>query len=218
MKIKAVMFDVIGTTVSEYPDTIQQCFQEAFAAYGVGISDELIRQHRGKDKLEIINSILTQGGHAVNLANVIYDAFRSNVHQSIANFKEADDATTVFRELKSRGILIGLGTGLERSLLMSIISHVNWQLHWFDYIGVGPEHARQRPHPDMIIAMQKKFNIEGRNFLKVGDTVADIQEGRNALVKTAAILSGTQQESVIREAKPDYVITDLMAVITLLAE
>ncbi|MGZ8518400.1 MAG: HAD family hydrolase [Chitinophagaceae bacterium] len=42
----------------------------------------------------------------------------------------------------------------------------------------------------MILDMLKKFSLQKEQFLKVGDTVADILEGKNAGVKTAAILSG----------------------------
>jgi phosphonoacetaldehyde hydrolase len=216
MRIKAILFDLIGTTVSEAnSNTIHRCFLDAFAANGICVSDGMIRQHRGKDKIEMINAILSEAGNPGTHSKSIYMAFHNSVQKSIGNFTEADGARATFTALRSKGIKIGLGTGLERSLLERIMSKVEWPVDWFDYIGVGPELARQRPYPDMIIAMQNKLNVARHEFLKVGDTVADIQEGKDAMVKTVAIVSGTQPEALLRDAGPDFVITHLTEINTL---
>jgi phosphoglycolate phosphatase-like HAD superfamily hydrolase len=61
----------------------------------------------------------------------------------------------------------------------------------------------------MIIDMMKSFSLSADSILKVGDTIAYIIEGKNAGVKTVAILSGTQGENEIRSYQPDYVIKKL---------
>ncbi len=62
----------------------------------------------------------------------------------------------------------------------------------------------------MIQEMMRLLNItDGKMVLKVGDTVSDIEEGKNAGVNTAVILSGTQPEEQLRAARPDFVIDRL---------
>lgn len=46
-------------------------------------------------------------------------------------------------------------------------------------------------------------------MLKVGDTFVDIQEGKNAGVFTAGVLSGTQSREILEEIKPDYIFADI---------
>jgi phosphoglycolate phosphatase-like HAD superfamily hydrolase len=61
----------------------------------------------------------------------------------------------------------------------------------------------------MILDMMKKFRLNNSELLKVGDTITDIREGKNAGVLTAAILSGTQSQEELVSQEPDYVINSL---------
>jgi phosphoglycolate phosphatase-like HAD superfamily hydrolase len=66
----------------------------------------------------------------------------------------------------------------------------------------------------MIFEMMRQLRINPTEMLKVGDTVADIQEGKNANVYTAVLLSGTQpKEQLIRE-RPDLILDSLDDLIT----
>jgi len=56
----------------------------------------------------------------------------------------------------------------------------------------------------------RKYSLQPDELLKVGDTVADIQEGKNAGVVTAAILAGTQANELLRAENPDFLIEELM--------
>ena len=80
----------------------------------------------------------------------------------------------------------------------------------FDYIGISSEIGKSRPHPDMIFDLMHKLTIVNpAEVLKVGDTVADIQEGKNAKITTAAILAGTQTKGELVKEKPDFIINNL---------
>jgi phosphoglycolate phosphatase-like HAD superfamily hydrolase len=61
----------------------------------------------------------------------------------------------------------------------------------------------------MIHDMVKTVSVSYDKFLKVGDTPADILEGKNAGVMTAAILSGTISREIIEKANPDFIIMRL---------
>jgi phosphoglycolate phosphatase-like HAD superfamily hydrolase len=59
MKIKAILFDIIGTTVLEKdPNLINSCFENAFRQNNVKVEAAQIKANRGKDKSEIIKNIL----------------------------------------------------------------------------------------------------------------------------------------------------------------
>ena len=57
MKFKAVLFDLVGTTVIEKPGTIIGCFDDAFKANNVEIDMDFLLSHRGRGE-EIIESLL----------------------------------------------------------------------------------------------------------------------------------------------------------------
>ena len=210
MKFRAVLFDLIGTTVTEKPGTIISCFQDAFKKNNIETDIVFLNAHRGRGKKEIIESLLKTRGIPEETTIKIYDNFISNVESSINNFSATAGADEIFSYVKSLGTKLGLGTGLPRSIFELISRQLGWNRAMFDYIGIAEEIGTGRPDPEMIIQMMEKLNIvDGNEFLKIGDTAADIQEGKNAGVKTAVILSGTQASGMLRNENPDYILDSL---------
>lgn len=209
--IKAVLFDLIGTTVLEKDSSmINGCFVRAFASQGVIVNDDLVKTNRGKEKGEMISAILKQANRPQTLKDSILRSFKDNLENGLSNFIENDGLRDVFHYLKSKKIRVGVGTGLPRDIVDKIFRQLNWQTLSWDYIGIAEEIGRGRPHPAMIFDMMHKLNLTKNGFLKVGDTMADIEEGKNADVLTAAVLSRTQSLKELSEKKPDFVIQSLI--------
>jgi phosphoglycolate phosphatase-like HAD superfamily hydrolase len=101
-------------------------------------------------------------------------------------------------------------------LFFDIYSHLQWQVYKFDYIGISSEVGKSRPDPAMIFDMMKKLKVKADQFLKVGDTIADIQEGKNAGVKTVVLLSGTQPEKDLMAQSPDFAIHSLQELVAII--
>lgn len=212
--IKAILFDVIGTTVIEKnPSIVNECFQKAFQDNGISVSSDVVKANRGKDKREAISLILQQLHHPAYLCDSVFIAFRKNLDDNLDNFSENEGLKETIEALRQRNIIIGVGTGLPYDIFRSIFNKLNWSPYKFDYVGVAEKTGRGRPHPDMILDMIKSFNIPPSAFLKTGDTVADIQEGKNANVLTAALLSGTASEQELAAQKPDFIIRSLTEII-----
>ncbi len=211
MICKAVLFDLIGTTIKEKDnETINNCLLKAFADNHVTADNILLKANRGKDKWEIIKLILHSTHQDTSLKKAIYNSFKKNVEDSIENFSPAEDADEIFNFLSKRSIKIGLGTGLSRDLFEKIVAHVKWDKRLFDYIGISSEIGKSRPHPAMILDLMYTLNIVNPvEVLKVGDTIADIQEGKNANVITAVILSGTQTKEELMKETPDFILNNL---------
>lgn len=211
IKVQAVLFDLIGTTVKENdPDTVMNCFEKAFFDNQIIIDRDLIRANRGKDKLEMIDLIVKQKGLSADYTANVHTAFKMNFVKSIDNFVTNTGTFEIVDFLRDRKIKIGIGTGLPRDLFEKIVKHLNWSRNMFDYIGIGNELGRPRPYPDMIYDMMLKLNLFNKTaFLKIGDTVADIEEGKNAGVMTAALLAGTQPDEMLKNAKPDLILSTL---------
>lgn len=210
MHITGVLFDFIGTIVMEKdPTTINQCFRKAFNEHGVLVTDEFVKANRGKDKKEVIDQALRQFNLPVSIADDIVASLRKHIEANLDNFYENDGAKETISFLKKKNIIIGTGSGLPRDTFDKIFTHLQWEPVGFDYIGIAEELGKGRPHPAMILDMLQQCNLDNSTFLKVGDTVADIQEGKNAKVFTAAILSGTQEEKILLNEHPDIVIRQL---------
>lgn len=211
MAITAVFFDFIGTTVLERNnDVVLACFQKAFSDFGITVGKDVLQLNRGKEKSQLITEVLRSARKDVRKRGEILSAFKKHFISSLDQFSENTDLEPTMAHLRERSVKVGVGSGLPKDVLKILLEHFHWERFGFDYISTAEEIGKGRPHPDMIIDMMVKLHLNNYQFLKVGDTAADIQEGKNANVMTAVLLSGTQAETVLRKENPDYVISSLL--------
>lgn len=216
-RFKGVLFDTIGTTVVEQrPDIIRNCFAEAFVSEGFAVTSAEISSIRGQDKLGGIRQLITQRGGDERVAISVLNRFKENFRSQLRDFREVDELDSVLSQLRNDGARLGVGTGLPGDLFKLLYDHLRWERFRFDFIGISDEIGFSRPHPAMIDLMRQRFGIGKEEFLKVGDTVADIREGKNAGVRTAVIMSGTQSSTLIKNEQPDFICETLSQVVALL--
>lgn len=216
-KFSAVLFDTIGTTVVEdRPDIITNCFVDAFVGEGFIVTSAEISTIRGQDKLGGIRQLITQQGGDARVAISVLNRFKENFRSQLRHFREVDDLEGVLSKLRNDSVKLGVGTGLPSDLFKLLYDHLRWERFRFDFIGISDEIGFSRPHPAMIDLMRQRFGIAKEEFLKVGDTVADIREGKNAGVRTAVVMSGTQSSTLIQNEQPDFICKTLSQVVALL--
>jgi beta-phosphoglucomutase-like phosphatase (HAD superfamily) len=156
MDIRVVLFDVIGTTVQEiYPDAINDCFEQAFADNQVSIDFSFLKFNRGKDKKEVIDSVIQSLNLPSEIGVRIYQDFKRNLENSFHNFAAKEGALELFSYLRHRDIKVCLGTGLPRTLFEGILRYLKWPVDSFDYIGIANEIGEGRPSPAMILDVMK---------------------------------------------------------------
>lgn len=217
MEVRAVLFDLIGTTVREKdPSTVERCVQMAFADYNIKLPPDLVKNHRGKSKREMISTLLLSLKAPLHLTNEVLTSFKVHFRSQLHNFDTNEGLVEVLQFLQANKIKVGIGTGLTNDLLYNIFNHLKWDKSTFDYIGTASEAGRGRPHPDMINHMLAKLGLSPNELLKVGDTVADIQEGKNAGVLTAVFLAGTQDEVSLIRQQPNFILHKLTDLIEIL--
>ena len=109
-------------------------------------------------------------------------------HQNIPHF---------FYALRDHDIKIALNTGYNREIQKLLIDKFELNDCIDDYIS-SEEVKKGRPQPFMIKELMKRNSIDDSNqVIKIGDTVADIFEGKNARCKTVAVLSGSETKKLL---------------------
>jgi HAD superfamily hydrolase (TIGR01549 family) len=210
MEVKAVLFDMMGTTVTEKdPATIERCIQLAFADHNIKVPPTLIRGQRGKAKREMISTLLLSMKAPLHLTPSVLERFKAYFTDSLPNFETNSDFPEILAFLQSANISVGIGTGLTSDLADMLFTHLQWKKENFAYVGTASEAGRGRPSPDMINHMLAYLNLVPEQLLKVGDTAADIEEGKNAGALTAVLLVGTQDEVSLIRQQPDFILHSL---------
>ncbi len=129
------------------------------------------------------------------------------------------NAEELFTALKERNILVVLNTGYNRETAQSIVDKLGWKegTH-FDSLVTATDVDKNRPNPDMILFAMKHFNIDqSAGVIKVGDSMIDIEEGKNAgCGLNIGITSGAHTYEQLKSANPDYIIDNLMELLPLI--
>ena len=234
--IQLAMFDMAGTTVNDEVDghpLMVISMMRAFAKHGIELAPDAINKHRGKQKSEAIQTLLKEVAElspanaervpfrASSLRGIGDDIYRDFLHElesNLSSISEIDGATELFRHLKSKGIHVGVGSGFPMQVVQAIISQLGWlDEGLLDYVGSAEQIGVGRPNPKMIHDAMERLNItDGSKVVKVGDTVVDIQEGKNAGAWTVAVLTGSQTETQLMAAAPDYILSSVRELRTLI--
>ena len=96
-------------------------------------------------------------------------------------------------KLREMGLKIGSTTGYTDAMMAVVTENAAKQGYapdaWFSPDSVD---GLSRPNPYMIFANMQKFQVPSvQAVVKVGDTVSDIREGRNAGVRSPGVLEGS---------------------------
>ena len=224
--IQLAMFDMAGTTVNDKVDghpLMVISMMRAFAKHGIELSPDAINKHRGKQKSEAIQTLLKEvvelsPTDAERVSDGVYREFLHELESNLSSISEIDGNTELFRYLKSKDIYVGVGSGFPNQVVQAIISQLGWlDKGLLDYVGSAEQIGVGRPNPKMILDAMERLNItDGRKVLKIGDTVADVQEGKNANAWTVAVLTGSQTEAQLMAAGPDYILSSIRELTTLI--
>jgi phosphonatase-like hydrolase len=185
--IDLVVFDMAGTTVHD-EDSVNRCIRGALAAVGLALTPAEVNAVMGLPKPEALAILVEAHGRSLELGDRLGAIHRDFVARSIAFYqhdpsvREVPGAVPVFQALRNAGVRIALNTGFNRAITQVILDRLGWSGNdLVDATICSDEVVRGRPYPDMIRELMKQLRVDDpQRVAKVGDTPADLEEGRNA--------------------------------------
>ncbi|MFD5466553.1 phosphonatase-like hydrolase [Kitasatospora sp. NPDC127059] len=185
--IELAALDMAGTTINE-SGAVYRALRTAVERNGVTVGEADLQTWMGTDKREAIAALVRIGGGAPTselveesyrtFAEFLREAYRTNPPQAIEGVEEA------LAELRRRGIKVALTTGFSHDVAYPLLESLGWSTGEggnLDAVVTSDEVPRGRPAPHMIHrAMEKTGVIDTRRVLTAGDTVVDVEAGRNA--------------------------------------
>jgi phosphonatase-like hydrolase len=215
--IRMVVFDMAGTTVNE-DNVVYKTLQKSINENGFNFSlDQVMEQGAGREKMQAVRSILDAYAHIEDneLTDRIYRHFIIHLTEAYKNMPVLPQpgAINLFQILKQENILVVLNTGYNRETAQDLLEIIGWHRGIeFDELITASDVKANRPDPDMIWLAMKKFGIENaKEVIKVGDSIIDIEEGRNAGCRlNVGITTGAHNFKQLQTANPDYIINNLL--------
>lgn len=210
--MELIVFDMAGTTVDEQ-NIVYKTVHQAILRAGFTVDLDTVLFHAaGKEKFQAIQDVLRHIAPEVGLeqATQIHRDFEALLEAAYRNLTPLamPGANEVFAALRAKGIKIALNTGYKQAVAEDLITRIGWEEGQdFDLLLTADDVAKSRPAPDMILLAMARFGLnDASKVAKIGDSIVDIEEGKNAgCGLIAGITTGAQTEAQLLSARPTHV-------------
>lgn len=220
MDFELCVFDVAGTTVED-DGAVADCLRAAIELRGPRPTEVALTAVMGLAKPVAISALLAVAlGRAPERREVeeTHQDFEDRMveHYTLdPDIRPMFGAGGAFRALRASGVKVALDTGFSRRILDAVLARLGWRAGVVvDLTVASDEVPRGRPHPDMIHRAIRLLGVtDPRRVCKVGDTVADVREGRSARAGlVVGVTSGTCTGDALRDAGADLVLESVAEV------
>lgn len=213
--VQAVILDWAGTAVDHGCRGPVAVFTRAFERFGVlPITDE-VRAPMGREKREHVAAMLAmprlaalwkeKNGHAPDDADVsaVFGAVSELMPGTLADYAEpVPGCVEAMARLREMGVKVGSCTGYSRAMMENLLPRAAAAGYVPDCVVTADEVPAGRPWPWMCWQNCREMGVfPPEAVIKVGDTVADIEEGLNAghwvaaVTRTSNALGFTAEEA-----------------------
>jgi phosphonoacetaldehyde hydrolase len=214
--VKGVICDWAGTIVDYGSRAPVEAFRAAFAGEGVEISVAEARGPMGLAKRDHIRAVLEvervagawrkKHGATAGEAEIdrIYQRFLPLQLPVLTDLSTViPGALEAFAAFRERGLKIGSTTGYVKQLMDVLLPHAEKQGLHVDSMVCPSDVPVGRPAPFMCFLNAQRMNVFPMwEMVKIGDTVADIEEGRNAGMWTIGVtLQGNEVGLSVEEQR-----------------
>ncbi len=212
--LKAAVLDWAGTVVDFGCQAPAATFIAAFAAAGVAVSIAQARAPMGMAKRDHIKAIATfpdvaaawqaRHGAAIGEADIdrLYDAFLPLQIEAVTRHARLiPGALAAVESMRARGLKIGTTTGYPRAVMAVVAAEAAAQGYRPDCIIAAEDAPLGRPSPFPAFAALARLGVYPvETVVKIGDTVVDIEEGRNGGMWSVGITVTGNEVGLTEEA------------------
>lgn len=213
-RYKAVVFDWAGTTVDYGCFAPVQAFVDVFRHFGIEPTMEEVRKPMGMLKRDHIRTMLKMErisglwrekygtDWTEDDVEKLYSLFEEKLLSILDQFAEVKPyVLETIEELRKRNIKIGSTTGYTDKMMAIVTAKAKENGYepdaWFSPDSTG---NMGRPYPYMVFRNMEALGIQRvKDVVKVGDTVSDIKEGKNAGVYTVGVIEGSSEMGLTQE-------------------
>jgi len=201
--INFLVCDMAGTVINEN-GIIYNSLEKVLKNMGCFVTQDIKESWYGQEKKKVLIDSLYKMDSSMpegkNLKYLLAKAEKELEDELATNYFENGEIEVIdpsiydfFSNLRINGIKIALNTGYNSKLQRRIIEHLDLKYCIDDYI--SSDMCRfGRPYPYMIHNLMERNSIyDVKNVAKVGDTINDMWEGKNAGVGLRiGVLSGAE--------------------------
>ena len=213
-EVKLVVFDWAGTTVDYGCIAPLAVFERIFENKNIHLTREEILKPMGMGKRDHIETLLSteeatrqwkeiyQRDWTQEDIDVMFAQFNTELLNVLTNYcTPIDGVLETIAKLREMGLIIGSTTGYTREMMDIVEKGAKEQGYAPDYtVTSDMTEGYGRPYPYMLYENMKHFGVSPvSSVVKVGDTAADIKEGKNAGAWSIGIIEGSSAANMTLE-------------------
>ncbi len=212
-KIECIIMDWAGTAIDYGCFAPVAAFVKCFEDMGLSVTPAETRAHMGLTKIEEVRALFAiDRVKAEFAAKYGRDYTEDDVQRCYAGFESALMATLedyakpipgvvdTIAALRSEGIKVGSTTGYTQSMMDVVMPAAARFGYTVDCCVTSDGLPGGRPKPYMVWQNLCRLDVPSpASVMKVGDTIADIREGRNAGACSVGVILGSNEMALTEE-------------------
>lgn len=203
--MKSYIFDFDGTIADSKQCSILAT-KEAFQILDLEIpSIEDIEYYMGIPIEQSFKQMLSKQIDDIKFERLL-DTFRQEYQRfendSLVLFP---DMMNILKELNCQGKQCFVVSSKKTDVLLRNLQTLKIAQFFKDYIG-SDQVENYKPHPDGILKLVERYQIDIEDSIMIGDAIFDIQMGKSAGCRTCAVTWGSHSEELLLTESPTFCI------------
>ncbi len=213
-----IVFDLDGTLVDSVPDIATAINLMLVALQQATYTEEQVRKWVGNGAEKLIQRALTgmlettQEPHNLAQGMALFNQFyganvcdKSELYLGVIEGLEA---------LKVAGINLACVTNKPEKFSLPLLAQLGLK-DYFQFIASGDSYNVMKPDPRALLEAAQFFAVDVRQCLMIGDSINDIQAGKRAGFKAAAVSYGYAGKYTLDELEADYTLDRIDQIVEL---
>jgi phosphoglycolate phosphatase len=189
MRLRAVLFDMDGTLLDTAPDFIAIC-QAMLAERGFpAVADKLIRDEISGGAKAMVSAAFAMSPSEPEFEPLRLEFLERYQKDCAVHSKLFEGMAELLADIESANLIWGVVTNKPVRFAQPIMEQLG--LAERSAVLICPDHVtKSKPDPEPLILACKMLDLDPASVLFVGDDLRDIESGRDAGTKTAAVRYG----------------------------
>lgn len=199
-----ILYDLDGTLVDTSQDITQAVNHMLNQMGHEALSLEHVRQNIGRGVFELVAGCLNSGSkeHMEEGMTLFRSFYREHLTDQSTLYPAAQSVLNYFKK-HHQAIITNKPEPFTKELLGAL-----GLSEFFSHVISGNIGYPRKPDPAGITFVMEKLGVAKAEAIFIGDSVVDMQAGRNAGILTVAIKHGYGEEKDLLDTGPDLIVED----------
>lgn len=189
MRLRAVLFDMDGTLLDTAPDFIAVCQAMRAARDLPALDDKLIRDQISGGARAMVAATFAMDSEAEGFEALRLEFLERYLEHCAVLSQPFPGMPELLADIEQAKLIWGVATNKPARFAEPIMQQLG--LAQRSAVLVCPDHvSRSKPDPEMLLLACQRIGVQPGETLFVGDDARDIEAGRAAGCRTAAVTYG----------------------------